>query len=167
MPKGSAAGIKAGETREKRRQRAIQLKNRPALSQAQRDQIALGSIESFLDGILHKSLRCVECDKEIDVKKIDPGRVQLIRMRYDKLRPSLSSVEQTVIDPRDKATEDQLLAELQATLASHPAMLDLAIKVALQVDPTARQRIMGLVAVQEQRSTEGDNRAMDENYSHA
>ena len=54
----------------------------------------------------------------LDVTQIKAAEVVLAR-----LVPTLSAVEQTVIDDRDRATEPELQAKLVAMLTANPALL--------------------------------------------
>ena len=86
-------------------------------NQVERDAIALGVIESYMDAVATNNLLCPKCQKPHDFKEITPVQAQLIRARYDKLRPSLSAVEQTThIDPIP--TQQELDSMLQSAIGS-------------------------------------------------
>lgn len=111
---GMAARIKpAGQTRE------------------ERDRISLGRIESFMDAQISKELHCPSCKGKFEIKEITSQAVNLIRARYDKLRPSLTAVEQTNIDPAvnlDPARAREML--LQALISDPSLLSEAAAKVA-------------------------------------
>lgn len=91
-------------------------------TQVERDAIALGRIESYMDCLIKGTFNCPSCGKETETKELSTTAVQLIRARYDKLRPSLSAVEQTTIDaPR---TQDEIINDIKALLAANPALLE-------------------------------------------
>lgn len=87
-------------------------------TQRERDAKALGMIESYMDGLISGELSCVSCREQFSIKEITPGGVALIRARYDKLRPSLSAVEQTLADPNASKTEEQMVEELVQAFTS-------------------------------------------------
>jgi hypothetical protein len=92
-------------------------------TQAERDLIALGRIESYMDSVVTSQQVCPTCNTTFPFREITPGAAQLLRARYDKLRPSLSSIEQTNLNPEDKATESDILAKLSALVAEHPDLI--------------------------------------------
>lgn len=92
-----------------------------AMSNQQRDSIALSRIENYIDGQLDKALVCPECGKEHGaVKDLTPAQVALIRARYDKLRPTLSAVDQTVHE--EPKGEQQVIQELRSLFLSKPEL---------------------------------------------
>ena len=96
-------------------------RNKPAgQTQRERDAIALGLIESELDRMTKEPCYCPSCAKELQVKDIAP-RLQAMKMRYDRLRPTLVAQELTVIEP-DRSEAD-ILAELQALVAANPDLI--------------------------------------------
>lgn len=93
----------------------------PGKTQAERDRIALGRIESFMDTVASGQLVCPSCNKEFPAKEISPVVATLIRARYDKLRPSLSAVEQTITDDRDKQSEQEVMDKLRDLVKANAA----------------------------------------------
>lgn len=82
------------------------------MTQQQRDSLALSKIEELLD-------------KQVNGKKrLSPSTLMALRIRYDKLRPALSSVEQTVHNADDQLSDEQLLAKFDALVQAHPALLE-------------------------------------------
>ena len=80
------------------------------MTQQQRDSISLTKIEQFLDN-------------QIDDENPSIDKLQAIKIRYDKLRPSLSAVEQTNVNENDSLTEDQIIVKLQQVIAANPALV--------------------------------------------
>lgn len=78
----------------------------------QRDAIALTKIEKFLD-------------KQIDGELQDwsPTRLKALEIRYNKLRPALSAVDNTVHSTAENETPEQMMAKLQALLAANPHII--------------------------------------------
>lgn len=93
-------------------------------TQAERDRIALGRIESYMDGLIKGHLICPSCRKDMEIKELPVSAVQLLRARYDKLRPSLQAIEQTNHDARDTADPSQLTAKLAALFTEKPQLLE-------------------------------------------
>lgn len=98
-------------------------------TQETRDNIALGNIEAYLDAVTSGTLVCPSCKKTTKYKEPTPAAAALIRARYDKLRPTLSTVEQTITDTRDKMSEETILAELQGLFIAKPYLLDKLIQL--------------------------------------
>lgn len=95
-----------------------------AMTSQQRDSIALTKIEKYIDAQIDDVLICPECSKEHgSSKELSSAAVALIRARYDKLRPTLSSSEITNLDPNDSKTEEELIQGLISTVASNPELL--------------------------------------------
>ena len=92
-------------------------------SNAERDAAALGKLESYIDGLLDKHLKCPECKKDMEISELPNSVVTLLKARYDKLRPSLSAVEQTTLNPDDKLTEEQIMAKFQQLIDAFPDLL--------------------------------------------
>lgn len=99
----------------------------PGKTQAERDAISLGRIESFLDQLAEGKMQCPTCQKDFDINDVNPVVIQAIKIRYDKLRPSLSAVEQTNIEPDQKLSESDLLAKMGELIAAHPDLAAQAI----------------------------------------
>lgn len=80
-------------------------------TQQERDVYALTKIEQILDsiGITQKK------------KTIDPVRLKALEIRYNKLRPALSAVEQTNHEP--SRGQDEIINDIKALLASKPELL--------------------------------------------
>lgn len=96
-------------------------------TQAERDRISLGVIESFLDNIARGHGTCPRCQNEFEIKEVNPAVVSALKIRYDKLRPTLSAVEQTNIEPDQKLSESDLLARMGELIAAHPQLAAQAI----------------------------------------
>ena len=64
--------------------------------------------------------------KQISKKrgKVDPARVQAAKALYDKLKPTLASVEQTNINESDLVAEDAILQALESLVARRPDLVD-------------------------------------------
>ena len=94
------------------------------MTKHQRDEIALTKIENFMDAQMDKVLACPYCGKDYEnVKVIEPAQAALIRARYDKLRPTLSAVEQTNINESDQMSEADLMAKLKTFVQQHPDLI--------------------------------------------
>lgn len=100
---------------------------RAVQSRAERDAVALGKLEAWIDEILDGHVTCTKCRKEFEAKELQPSAVALLKARYDKLRPSLSAVEQTTIEPAQQLTEEQILLKLQALITAHPDLVQHAL----------------------------------------
>ena len=99
----------------------------PGKTTAERDAKALGMIESLLDGLAHNALRCVTCQKPIPINDINPSVIQAIRLRYDRLRPTLTSVEQKTADPFANMNRDQVLSKLRLLLKNSELARELGV----------------------------------------
>lgn len=109
-------------------QRAIRgSQARAVQSRAEKDSVALGKLEAWIDEILDGHVTCTKCKKQFEAKELQPSAVALLKARYDKLRPSLSAVEQTTIEPAQQLTEDQILQKIQILIAAHPDLLQKAL----------------------------------------
>ena len=98
------------EAQESEQDRNKRLKRNP-MSQAQRDSIALSRCEDLLD------------KQALGKKRLSNATLAAIRIRYDKLRPALSSVEQTVHNADDLLTQDQIDERFQQLIDANPGML--------------------------------------------
>lgn len=107
----------------------------PGKTQAERDAISLGVIESFLDSIAIGHGTCPTCKGSFEIKDVNPAVISAMKIRYDKLRPSLSAVEQTTIEPDQKLSEADILGKITALLAAHPDLVQQAL--AMQARSTA------------------------------
>ena len=67
-----------------------------AMTQQQRDSIALTKIEKFLDQQIHGQMECPERRAKYDIREVPTSAVQMLRLRYDKLRATLASVTSEV-----------------------------------------------------------------------
>lgn len=95
-----------------------------AMTSQQRDSIALTKIEKYIDSQIDDVLLCPECKKEHgSAKELSTAAVALIRARYDKLRPTLSAVEQT--QHEEQKGEEQIIQELKALFYAKPELLGL------------------------------------------
>ena len=85
------------------------------MSAHQRDNIALGQIEILLDKQMHGEI------------ELDPVRLEAIKIRYSRLRPTLSAVEQTTISDDEKLSDAQLLDMLANLIEAHPHLVQQAL----------------------------------------
>lgn len=99
-------------------------------TQQERDRLSLGVIESLIDGMCGNAVICPSCKKPHKISSLDTSVVTAMRMRYDKLRPTLSAVEQTTHNESEKLDENQLLAKLEALIAAHPDLVQRALAAA-------------------------------------
>jgi hypothetical protein len=95
------------------------------MTKQQRDEIALTKIEKMLD------------DQRDGVVELTPIQLKALEIRYHKLRPSLSAVEQTNLNPQDQITESQLISNLHSFLQANPDVLPQLI--AMQQKPVESQ----------------------------
>ena len=102
---------------------ALGRRTRAALHEAEH-----GKLEKAATGTLAYLTRLVT-----DHRKDDQVRMQAANILLPYLRPKLSAVEQTNINPEDQKTDAQLRAELAAILAKDPSLLP---KLTLLVKPT-------------------------------
>jgi len=93
----------------------------PGKTQAERDAIALGRIESYMDQLSEGHINCPSCKKDYEIKELPATAVALIRARYDKLRPSLSAVEQTNVEAA--RSQDDIINDIKALLMAKPELL--------------------------------------------
>lgn len=75
-------------------------------------------------------------------EKMSPTQVMAARAVYDKLRPTLSAIEQTVNDERDMADPTQLAARLAALFHEKPALFEqvMALKNAASTQQHAQEQ---------------------------
>lgn len=92
---------------------------------AQRDAATLARLESWIDEILDGHVTCTKCESKFPAKELQPSAVALLKARYDKLRPSLSAVEQTNVNPDDKLDDSALLDRFKALIAANPDLLQI------------------------------------------
>lgn len=102
----------------------------PSQSQEERDRISLGRIEAFLDQATSGTVNCPTCRKNFPVKDIEPTTLKAIEIRYSRLRPTLSAVEQSVPDPFAGTSRSELIAQLRTFLADPSIARELGITVA-------------------------------------
>ena len=62
-------------------------------------------------------------------EKLSISQLRAADLLYARLRPTLSTVEQTLVDHRDKYTEAEILAELQGLFTAKPELLDKLIEL--------------------------------------
>ncbi len=96
-------------------------------SQRERDAISLGRIESLLDSAVGSVVHCPSCQKTHKIKALENNVLNAIKIRYDKLRPSLSAVEQTTISEDEKLDDNQLLMKIAALIEAHPDIVQQAL----------------------------------------
>ena len=89
-------------------------------TQRERDAMALGHIEGELDRLSKDGCYCISCGKELGIKDLQP-RLTAMRMRYDRLRPTLVAQELTIIEP--ERSEEAILAELQMIVSTNPDLI--------------------------------------------
>jgi len=104
-------------------------------TQQERDRISLGRIESYMDAVIVGHFQCPTCQEKAQIKEISSGAVALIKARYDKLRPSLSAVEQTNVNPDDKLTEADILQRFQQLIDAYPDLLAKLLADRAKQDP--------------------------------
>lgn len=75
---------------------------------------------------------------EID---LSPQRLKAIELAYSRLKPTLAAIEQTIVDPRDKADPAELATRLAAMFDAKPELLDqvMAIRTAATQKPAQQQ----------------------------
>jgi len=61
--------------------------------------------------------------------RFDPGRIKAAEILLARSIPTLSTVEQTLVDHRDKLSEAEVLAELQGLFTAKPELLDRLIEL--------------------------------------
>jgi hypothetical protein len=86
-------------------------------SPAHSDAIECSKIEKLLSG--HYSGH----------SKLSPTQLKAIELRYSRLRPTLSSIEQTFNDPRDKADPNELAARLAAMFHEKPELFEQVVRL--------------------------------------
>lgn len=59
--------------------------------------------------------------------KLSPTQLKAIEIRYSRLRPVLSAIEQTITDERDKADPNELAQRLAAMFEQKPELFDQVI----------------------------------------
>lgn len=103
--------------------------------QKERDRKALAAIERLIDS---HAFVCNECKKDKQAKDLSPTQAALIKMRYERLRPVLSSVEQTTVHEYEGLDADEIARQVAAMLTSNPAVL---VQV-LRADDQARVAVL-------------------------
>ena len=73
---------------------------------------------------------------------LEPTQVKSIEILLSKTCPSLSSIEQTIIDDRDAVPESELLGTLHALISSSPAVVDALLAAIIRHDPGAIPRAL-------------------------
>ena len=96
-------------------------KKPPGKTQAERDAIALGRIETYMDALTDKHMTCPSCQERYNIKELPTSVVNLIKARYDKLKPSLSSVEQHNIEVT--RPEADIISDFKEKLALNPDLM--------------------------------------------
>ena len=81
------------------------------MTRQQRDEIAVTKIENILDN--HRDGK----------NRLSISRLRAIELRYHKLRPSLSAVEQTIINDADSQSEGDIVAKLVALFQAEPSLM--------------------------------------------
>lgn len=85
-----------------------------------RDLIALNRIEKLLDG---ETLHCEVCNEEITKQKLTPVSLKAIELRYSRLRPLLSAVEQTTLVEVESLDPVELMRQVSSSIASNSQIL--------------------------------------------
>lgn len=67
-----------------------------AMTQQQRDAISLSKIENYLDQHIDGEILCPECKGKYPAHNVPKSVVAMMRMRYDKLRPTLAATTSEV-----------------------------------------------------------------------
>lgn len=91
-------------------------------TQQERDTVAALRIEQLLDQAREGKVQ------------LAPDRLKAIELRYARLRPMLSAIEQTTVDPRDKQDPAELEAKLRALFDARPELFSF-----LKTDAPAQQ----------------------------
>lgn len=86
------------------------MKHRRARTPKDRDGYAAARIEQLLDDIREGKT------------KADASQLKAMELRYSRLRPMLSAVEQTVTDARDTADPAEIEAKLRALYDAKPEL---------------------------------------------
>ena len=81
-------------------------------SQQEKDAARLGLLEKLLIDHAHGRL------------ELSATQVMAARAIYDKLRPSLSAIEQTTIHESDLTSEEQIVQALSTLIAQRPEIVD-------------------------------------------
>lgn len=89
-----------------------------------------------MDSAISQQMTCPSCQNTTPFKEITAGAAILLRSRYDKLRPTLSAIEQTVTDKRDNLDPGELEQRLKGLYEAHP---ELFAFIARPVDQPADQ----------------------------
>ena len=103
-----------------------------------RDQIALLRIEHAMDT---KTFTCSRCKEEKPIKELSLAQIKLMQMRYDKIRPSLQSIDSVIHSYEDSADPNEIARQVAGILVSNPTLL---LDV-LKLDNAARQSVIGVV----------------------
>lgn len=107
---------------------------RPVGNQAERDAISLGRIEQLIDATIEGSITCPSCKQKHQIKTLDSSVIAAMRIRYDKLRPSLTATELTTISDDEKLDDNQLLAMLADLIEQHPDLVQQALAAKARKD---------------------------------
>jgi len=102
-------------------------KKKPGQTQAERDRLREARIERFIDESLEGQITCTSCREKFSIKELNPAVVQLVRISYSKLRPDLSSQEQTSPDPFANMNRDQVLSKLRLLLKNSELARELGV----------------------------------------
>jgi len=88
------------------------MKHRRPRTAKDRDIYAAARIEQILDAAREGEL------------ELTPARLKAIEIAYSRLKPTLAAIEQTNVDPRDKADPQQLAARLAALFTEKPQLFE-------------------------------------------
>lgn len=98
------------------------------MSRDQRDSLALTNIEMMLDKQLAGS------------KRLSAGTLMALRIRYDKLRPALSSIDQTLHNADDLLSQDQIEAKMLELIQAHPDLLQRLLAMQAKANPLGAEQ---------------------------
>lgn len=125
------------------------------LTHAAKDAMASGMIESIMDSLAGKASTCFKCGKPFKRKKLSQQDIALLKLRYDKLRPSLSTIEQRLIDPGEKMTDGQIISQLHSLITSSPTVVVSLLGLLIKADRGAVERALVSQAQDEQSEPAG------------
>lgn len=97
-----------------------------AMGRDARDAMALASIEKILDN-QHLTRKPA---------KLDPVRLKALELRYSRLRPVLSAVENTSVDATSKLSESDIMAKIALLIAKYPDLITRAQQLQAQLPVT-------------------------------
>lgn len=86
------------------------------------------------DAIEASKIENLLADHYHGVTELSSTQLKAIELRYARLKPTLAAIEQTIVDPRDKADPSDILNRLNALLNEKPELWDqlVALRAAQQ-----------------------------------